>query len=249
MTGTSLVVQWLRLCASNAGRVGLIPGWGARLSHTMRCGQKIKSWGWHRNKSREISLEALDAVWGGGSGSKYVILRLSSKETIFSSFYWSIVDLQRCVSFRYIAKWFSYTHTHNKKPLEKAFFSRAFSLIVKVKVAQSCATLCNPMYCSPPGSSIHGILQARILEWVAISFSRGFSSPRDPTQVSHIAGGFFTIWAIREALFPYRLLPNTDYSSLCYTVSPYCLCYIQQWVYAYPFLPLVSMFAFYCLWA
>ena len=56
------------------------------------------------------------------------------------------------------------------------------------EVAQSCPTLCNPVDCSPPGSSIHGILQTRILEWVAISFSRGSSWPRDRTQVSRIAG-------------------------------------------------------------
>ena len=48
-----------------------------------------------------------------------------------------------------------------------------------VLVAQSCLTLCNPMDCSPPGSSAHGILQARILEWVDIPFSRGPSQPRD----------------------------------------------------------------------
>ena len=51
---------------------------------------------------------------------------------------------------------------------------------------------------SPPGSSVHGILQVRIIEWVAIPFSRGSSQPRDRTQVSHIAGRFFTIWATRE---------------------------------------------------
>ena len=51
-----------------------------------------------------------------------------------------------------------------------------------------CPTLCDPMDCSPPGSSVHGILQARILEWVAISFSRGSSQPRDRTWVSCIAG-------------------------------------------------------------
>ena len=51
-------------------------------------------------------------------------------------------------------------------------------------VAQSCPTHCNPMNCSLPSSSVHGILQARILEWVAISFSRGSSQPRDRTQVS-----------------------------------------------------------------
>ena len=66
------------------------------------------------------------------------------------------------------------------------------------EVAQSCPTPCGPVDCSPPGSSLHGILQARILEWVAISFSRGSSQPRDWTRVSSIAGGFFTIWATRE---------------------------------------------------
>ena len=56
----------------------------------------------------------------------------------------------------------------------------------------SCVRLCNPMDCSLPGSSIHGIFQARVLEWVAISFSRGSSLPRDRTQVSHIEGRHFT---------------------------------------------------------
>ena len=62
------------------------------------------------------------------------------------------------------------------------------------EVAQSCPTLCDPMDCSPPGSSAHEILQARILEWVAISFSKGSSQPRDRTQVSRIAGRHFIIW-------------------------------------------------------
>ena len=69
---------------------------------------------------------------------------------------------------------------------------------VKVLVTQSCPTLWDLMDCSPPGCSVHGIFQARILEWVAISFSRGSSWPRDWTQVSCIAGGFFTVWATRE---------------------------------------------------
>ena len=60
-------------------------------------------------------------------------------------------------------------------------------------VAQSCLTLCNPMDYSPPGSSVRGILQARILEWVAISYSRGSSQPRERTCISCLAGGFFTI--------------------------------------------------------
>ena len=64
---------------------------------------------------------------------------------------------------------------------------------------QLCPILCDPVDYSPPGSSVHGIFQARILEWVAMASSRGSSRPRDWTQVSCTAGGFFTIWAIREA--------------------------------------------------
>ena len=59
---------------------------------------------------------------------------------------------------------------------------------------------CDPMDCSSPGSSVHGILQARIVEWVAISFSRGSSRPRDRTQVSHIAGRCFNLCTTREVL-------------------------------------------------
>ena len=68
---------------------------------------------------------------------------------------------------------------------------------VKVKV-KSCLTLFNPMDCSLPGSSAHGIFQARIVERVAISFSKRSFQPRDWTQVSHTVGPRFTIWATRE---------------------------------------------------
>ena len=70
---------------------------------------------------------------------------------------------------------------------------------MKVLVTQFCMTIYDRMDCSLPGSSVHGILQARILEWVAIPFSRGSSWPRNWTWVSHIAGRFFTVWATREA--------------------------------------------------
>ena len=80
----------------------------------------------------------------------------------------------------------------------------SFSPLRKVKalVSQLCPTLCDPMDCSPPGSSVHEILQASILEWVAIPFSRGSSQPRGRTWVSCIAGRFFTVWAPREARVP-----------------------------------------------
>ena len=62
-------------------------------------------------------------------------------------------------------------------------------------VAQLCPTLCSPMHCSPLCYSVHWILQARILEWIAIPFSRGSSPPRDRTQISRVTGRFLTIWA------------------------------------------------------
>ena len=77
-----------------------------------------------------------------------------------------------------------------------------------VLVTQSCPTLCDPVDCSPSGSSVHWVLQARILEWVAIPFSRGSSWPRGQTWVSCIAGRIFTIWAIRKSWFSPLGVPN-----------------------------------------
>ena len=80
------------------------------------------------------------------------------------------------------------------------------------KLLQWCPILCGPMDCSPPGSSVHGLLQARTLEWVAISFSRGSSWPRDWTQVSHIAGRRFNLWATRyQAIFDWGFPAGSDF--------------------------------------
>ena len=75
---------------------------------------------------------------------------------------------------------------------------------------ESCPTLCDPMDCSLPGSSVHGVFQAWILEWVVISFSRGSSRPRDQTWVSCFAGRCFTLWAAREALHIYKIMPHVN---------------------------------------
>ena len=77
---------------------------------------------------------------------------------------------------------------------------------MKVKVIQWCPTLCDPT-----DYTVHGILQARILEWVAFLFSRGSSQPRDRTQVSRTAGGFLTSWATREAYI--SDVPNASLSN------------------------------------
>ena len=84
----------------------------------------------------------------------------------------------------------------------------SYLLWVLSEVTQLCPTLCDPMDCSLPGSSIHGILQARVLEWVAISFSRGSSRPRDRTQVSRIVGRRFSVSATREV--PSLLIRETQ---------------------------------------
>ena len=69
------------------------------------------------------------------------------------------------------------------------------------EVAQSCPTLCDPIDCSLPGSSVHGILQAIVLEWIVISFARGSSQPRARTRVSRIVNRHVTVWATREMYY------------------------------------------------
>ena len=73
-----------------------------------------------------------------------------------------------------------------------SYLMHLFSKVIRCLVTQLCLTLCDPMDCSPPGFSIHGISQANKLEWIAISFPRGSSPPRNQTIFSCIAGRFFT---------------------------------------------------------
>ena len=84
-------------------------------------------------------------------------------------------------------------------------------------VAQLCPTLCDPMDSSPPGSSVPGILQARILEWVAMPSSRESSQPWDQIQISCIAGRFFASWATREVYWLLLLLLLLSLE-LCWTL-------------------------------
>ena len=93
-------------------------------------------------------------------------------------------------------RWILYHLSQQGSPLVFPHITCLFRVVLvsEVKVTQSCPTLCDPM-----DYTDHGIVQARILEWVAMPSSRGSSQPRDWTQVSHIAGRFFTSWATREA--------------------------------------------------
>ena len=88
-------------------------------------------------------------------------------------------------------------------------------MLEHVQLLQVCLTLCDPMEETHQASLAMGSLQARILEWVAMPSSRGSSQSRDRTQVSHIAGGFFTVWATGEALtLRYTLLTEVNWADL-----------------------------------
>ena len=121
-----------------------------------------------------------------------------------SFFNWSLGDLYCCASFSQCTAKYTYSF---QVPFHYSYYktwdisNSTLCGLLTVLVAQSCPTLCNPMGCSPPGSSVHGVLQARILEWVAIPFSRRSSQSRDWTWVSCIAGRFFTIWATRGGCY------------------------------------------------
>ena len=73
------------------------------------------------------------------------------------------------------------------------------------EVTQLCPTLCDPMDCSLPGSSVHGIFQAIVLEWIDISFSRRSSQPRAQTRVSHTVDRHFIVWATRSSFTKWRV--------------------------------------------
>ena len=127
---------------------------------------------------------------------------LSSDLSYFPFFYHSVTyALNSCIFYLRFFDFFKcFLIRHNS-------FHHDFPLPVNVScavlclVAQSSLTLCDPMNYSPPGTPLSvGILQATVLEWVAMPSSRGSYQPRGWTQVSHIAGGFFTIWSAREAL-------------------------------------------------
>ena len=94
---------------------------------------------------------------------------------------------------------YQYSFIHSAKFLKYLLSWQWSGKKVKVLVAQLCPNLCNPMDCGPQGSSVCGIFQARVLEWVAVPFSRGSSQSRDQTLVSCVADGLFTAETTREA--------------------------------------------------
>ena len=123
---------------------------------------------------------------------KYIVLSLSSGMVIFLSS-WSYVYVN-CL----FQSFWSLSESHGGCQISRGswiFCPPSKERSKETEFAQLCPILCDPMDCSLPGSSVHGIFQARILEWVAVSFSRRSSRPRDGTQVSRTVGRRFTVWA------------------------------------------------------
>ena len=105
---------------------------------------------------------------------------------IYLYFYWSKVGLQCCVRLWYTANWFS-----------------VYICVCVCMCVQSCLTLCDPVDCYLPGSSVHGISQKRTLEWIAVSYSRGLSRPRDQSHISCLASRFFTTEPFGKTIYTY----------------------------------------------
>ena len=147
--------------------------------------------------------------------SMYLLLKYVSSASIHlyhTQTYWPVCT--HVHTSRYTPYTYACTHVYScvhTQPLINAscYFSVGWKRKVKVKVTQSYPTLCDPM-----DYTVHGILQARIMEWVALPFSRGPSQPRDQTQVSCIAGRFFTSWATREAQEYWSGKPNPSPADL-----------------------------------
>ena len=134
-------------------------------------------------------------LWAGSFGHITFIMKKKKKkkkQRLWFSLHTTLILLIRHLDSERECGLFQVTQFYcDCKVCHQHCHSSSSELYMHAKSLQSCLTLCDPMDCSLPASSVHGILQARILEWVAISFSRG-SQSRDPTQVSHIAGRFFT---------------------------------------------------------
>ena len=136
-------------------------------------------------------------------GHKRVRHNSATKQTVH--FQWLYVQIYRRATLTVIhlpdfspSAWNypSWVTEHTRTSWVKMILNREIGMCIKLP--QSCLTLCNPMDDSPPGFSVHWILQARILEWFAMSSSRGSSRPRDHAHVSCIAGRFFSIWVTRS---------------------------------------------------
>ena len=166
------MVQWLRLCAPTGGSPGSLPG------------QRTRS-------------HVLQPRPGAAKTNKQTQMFLNLQKHPSSTVAWCHIWLSQCSVLPHYLLGLGLFQPESISLTREGVLGgssrgQLLSAYVHAKLLQ-CPTLCNPMDCSLPGSSVHGILQARILEYISISFSRGSSGPKDQTRVSCIGRGFFTI--------------------------------------------------------
>ena len=161
--------------------------WSGLPSHTPR-------YSWPGIEPRSSPLQADSSLSEPPRTPKYRFLKIKNYQSYYKINFW-ILTLT--------SEWYGVKLNFLKCWFVVMYFIRinlSSATIVLCLVAQSCLTLCNPMDCSPLAPLSMGILQAKILEWVAMPSSKESSQPRGWTQVSCITGGFFTDWATRGAL-------------------------------------------------
>ena len=152
-------------------------------------------------KNHPIYLQEIQETWVGLQGQEDPLEEEIATHSSIPAWKIPVTEetgrLQSMGSQRVRQDW-AHIHTHTHTFCEMYSIVLGPSELNEVLVAQSCPTLCDPRDCSLTDFPVHGILQARILAWLAIPFSRGSSLPRGWTQVSWIAGRFFTTWSARE---------------------------------------------------
>ena len=179
--GSTLVSRWCECCQNFPEILKNSISWYQAPGNMIRAGRNLYSVCRNRKTCKVSYSKRSSRSWGINTNSCLVgtspllVTELwFSREILFSSVGRTSVMCYKC--------------------LKGIIVGRIFisSSAATVHLLLSCPTLCDPLDCSPPGSFVHGILQARTLEWVAISFSRGSSPPRDWTPISCLAGRFFT---------------------------------------------------------
>ena len=175
----------------------LQPHWGPRGYSNTDCSNcsSISSKAWPPMPISSIELSQICVPHGGAEFQSQLVdqLIVYISQPCFKCLSYSNDNWQN-----YICVFNSHNNCSDIKIIDRIESERKWSR----EVAQSCPTLYDPVDCSLPGSSVHGILQARILEWVTMSFSRGYFQSRDRIRVFCIGGRRFNLWATREA--PWR---------------------------------------------
>ena len=195
LQGEMLSIQWMPSNVSDRGSIKISFGHGAYLTNGLSyCSSESATTFLSRPHFPYAALSQwlLSGLWMQTHSCRHETLFLVF---FFLMFNWRIIALQCCIDFCHRTISISYKYVY-------------LCIYIHIYERVSLSVVSDPMDYNLPGSSVYGISQVRILEWVAIPLSRGFSQPRDGTQVCYIAGRFFTVWTIREAQKEGRQTPG-----------------------------------------